>query len=107
MRFGIGSLLRYDGFEQVGEGTYGHVYRARDKHVPVHPQPLQLDRGSAATAPAAGGAGEGEGSGWVALKRLIVSASKETAGVSVAVLCCSYPVLATTFFFYYCSDILV
>eukprot|EP01035_Chromulina_nebulosa_P026423 gene26423-34586_t len=29
--FGIGSLACYDDFDQVGEGTYGYVYKARDK----------------------------------------------------------------------------
>lgn len=28
---GIGSLASYENLEQVGEGTYGYVYRARDK----------------------------------------------------------------------------
>ena len=28
---GVGSLANYDGMNQVGEGTYGYVYRARDK----------------------------------------------------------------------------
>ena len=28
---GIGSIASYDNLEQVGEGTYGYVYRARDK----------------------------------------------------------------------------
>jgi cyclin-dependent kinase 12/13 len=28
---GVGSLARYEAQEQVGEGTYGYVYRARDK----------------------------------------------------------------------------
>ena len=31
MSSGIGSIAAYDNFEQVGEGTYGYVYRARDK----------------------------------------------------------------------------
>ena len=31
MSCGIGSLASYDNLEQVGEGTYGYVYRARDK----------------------------------------------------------------------------
>jgi len=29
--FGIGSLACYDNLEQIGEGTYGHVYRAKDR----------------------------------------------------------------------------
>lgn len=29
--FGAGSLASYENFEQVGEGTYGYVYRARNK----------------------------------------------------------------------------
>jgi serine/threonine protein kinase len=28
---GIGSLACYEGLEKVGEGTYGYVYKARDK----------------------------------------------------------------------------
>ena len=28
--FGIGSLACYDSLDQVGEGTYGYVYKARD-----------------------------------------------------------------------------
>jgi cyclin-dependent kinase 12/13 len=31
MRGGIGSLASYESFDQVGEGTYGYVYRARDR----------------------------------------------------------------------------
>ncbi len=29
--FGIGSLASYESYDQVGEGTYGYVYRAKDK----------------------------------------------------------------------------
>lgn len=29
--FGIGSIAAFDIHEQVGEGTYGYVYKARDK----------------------------------------------------------------------------
>lgn len=29
--FGIGTLACYENLEQVGEGTYGHVYRAKDR----------------------------------------------------------------------------
>lgn len=29
--FGIGSLSRYDCIDQVGEGTYGYVYKGKDK----------------------------------------------------------------------------
>jgi serine/threonine protein kinase len=28
---GIGSLIDYDSLDQVGEGTFGLVYKARDK----------------------------------------------------------------------------
>lgn len=51
---GIGSLARYTDFEQVGEGTYGYVYRAIDR---------------AATS---------DGDKLVALKKLIIH--KETSG---------------------------
>ncbi len=30
-KFGIGSLSQYTNFEQIGEGSYGYVYRATDK----------------------------------------------------------------------------
>jgi serine/threonine protein kinase len=69
MQRGVGSLLRYEDFVQVGEGAYGHVYRARDKQGGPGPE-------------AKTGAGQG-GSGRVALKRLIVPpGSSESAGVS-------------------------
>ncbi len=29
--FGLGTLASYEGLEQVGEGAYGYVYKARDK----------------------------------------------------------------------------
>ena len=29
--FGVGSLACYESFDQVGEGTYGYVFRAKDK----------------------------------------------------------------------------
>lgn len=29
--FGIGSLACYSNLEQIGEGTYGYVYKAKDK----------------------------------------------------------------------------
>ena len=29
--FGIGSLACYECIDQVGEGTYGYVYRAKDR----------------------------------------------------------------------------
>ncbi len=29
--FGIGTLAAYDNFSQVGEGTYGYVFKAKDK----------------------------------------------------------------------------
>jgi serine/threonine protein kinase len=31
MSFGLGTLACYDQFEQVGEGAYGYVYKARNK----------------------------------------------------------------------------
>lgn len=30
-KFGIGSLINYDLVDQVGEGTYGYVYKATDR----------------------------------------------------------------------------
>lgn len=30
-QFGIGSLACYDCIDQVGEGTYGYVYKAKDR----------------------------------------------------------------------------
>ena len=30
-KFGIGSLACFDNLDQIGEGTYGYVYKARDK----------------------------------------------------------------------------
>ena len=31
---GIGSLARYNGLEKIGEGTYGFVYKAKDRESP-------------------------------------------------------------------------
>jgi len=30
-RGGVGSLASYDGLEKIGEGTYGYVYKAKDR----------------------------------------------------------------------------
>lgn len=29
--FGVGSLACYDSLQQIGEGTYGYVYKAQDR----------------------------------------------------------------------------
>jgi serine/threonine protein kinase len=29
--FGVGSIACFSGLDQVGEGTYGYVYKAKDK----------------------------------------------------------------------------
>jgi serine/threonine protein kinase len=30
-KFGVGTLASYTGLDQVGEGTYGYVYKAKDQ----------------------------------------------------------------------------
>lgn len=84
-QFGVGSLLRYENFVQIGEGAYGHVYRARDKQQQQQQQLHHKEVRATCRYTGEGEGGGGEEAGMVAIKRLIVPIAKEQAGVSHAV----------------------